>query len=240
MNKNGHPPDAILSVKGVTKSYGSGNAKVEVLNGIDLEVPRGEIAMIMGPSGVGKSTLLNLLATLDEPTSGEVFINGENPFSYPEKQLSRFRNQHIGIIYQFHYLFPELSALENVMMPSMIRDKNWKNEVERGKMLLAEVGLSHRLEHLPKELSGGEQQRVAIARAFINNPALVLADEPTGDLDRTNSAALFDLIQGLNEKFGQTFVIVTHDETFARKAHRLITLTEGRVSGDEVLNPTNP
>ncbi|MCB0276839.1 MAG: ATP-binding cassette domain-containing protein, partial [Calditrichaeota bacterium] len=134
MNKNGHPPDAILSVKGVTKSYGSGNAKVEVLNGIDLEVPRGEIAMIMGPSGVGKSTLLNLLATLDEPTSGEVFINGENPFSYPEKQLSRFRNQHIGIIYQFHYLFPELSALENVMMPSMIRDKNWKNEVERGKM----------------------------------------------------------------------------------------------------------
>jgi len=126
------------------------------------------------------------------------------------------------------------------MMPSMIRDKNWKNEVERGKMLLAEVGLSHRLEHLPKELSGGEQQRVAIARAFINNPALVLADEPTGDLDRTNSAALFDLIQGLNEKFGQTFVIVTHDETFARKAHRLITLTEGRVSGDEVLNPTNP
>ena len=230
--------DILLEVSDLTRSFPSGNTTLEVLKGVSLTVMRGEIVMIMGPSGVGKSTLLNLIATLDRPTGGIIRYEGEEPFSYSERRLARFRNEHIGIIYQFHYLMPEFSALENVMIPRMIRGNDWKSDEPYAKELLTEVGLGERLEHKPNQLSGGEQQRVAIARALVNRPDLILADEPTGDLDRKNSEALFDLILRLNRTLGQTFIIVTHDEHFARRAHRVIHLQDGRVAEETVQHQT--
>lgn len=227
----------ILEIEGLSKQYTSEASTVEVLRGLDLKIKRGEIVVIMGQSGVGKSTLLGLMATIDEPTDGKIIIDGADAFQYNEQQLAKFRNEHIGIIFQFHHLLPDLSALENVMMPRMIKGNGWQNEWDRAETLLTEVGLGHRLKHRPNQLSGGEQQRVAIARAFMNNPRLILADEPTGDLDRKNSEALFNLILELNRKYQQTFVIVTHDEMFADQAHRIVYLADGKVDKQKILRP---
>lgn len=227
--------NTILETVHLRKIYESGPARVEVLRGISLQVRAGEIVVIMGPSGVGKSTLLNMIGTLDKPSDGKIFINGDDVSQFPEKKLARFRNQHIGFIFQFHYLLPEFTALENVLMPRMVKDKDWKSAEQHAVNLLAEVGLENRLFHKPNQLSGGEQQRVAIARAFMNRPKLILADEPTGDLDTQNSQALFKLILGLNQKYRQTFIIVTHNEMFAEQAHRIIHLYDGAIASEKVL-----
>ncbi len=234
MKKN---KDYILKTQQITKVYTSGPENIEVLKGIDLNVQRGEILVIMGPSGVGKSTLLNIIGTLDAPTSGNVLINGEDTSLMNEQKLARFRNEHIGFVFQFHYLLPEFTALENVLIPRMIKGNDWKHSEDRAKELLELVGLGHRLRHKPAELSGGEQQRVAMARALMNQPKLVLADEPTGDLDAKNSEALFELILDLNQKFQQTFIIVTHNQMFAQKAHRVIHLWDGKIKEEKVMNP---
>lgn len=227
--------NTILETVHLRKVYESGPARVEVLRGISLRVREGEIVVIMGPSGVGKSTLLNLIGTLDKPSDGKIFINGEDVSQFPEKKLARFRNQHIGFIFQFHYLLPEFTALENVLMPRMLQGNDWKSAEQQAVNLLAEVGLQQRLFHKPNQLSGGEQQRVAIARALMNRPKLILADEPTGDLDTQNSQALFKLILELNEKYHQTFIIVTHNEMFAEQAHRIIHLYDGAIASEKVL-----
>ncbi len=227
----------ILTAKNITKVYRSGPETLEVLKGISLTIQRGEILIIMGPSGVGKSTLLNILGTLDRPSSGSVQIDGRDINGMGEEELARFRNRHIGFIFQFHYLLPEFTALENVLMPRMIRGRDWKKDIPRARTLLEEVGLGERLNHRPSELSGGEQQRVAVARALMNQPEIILADEPTGDLDRKNSEMLYELMLALQRKYRQTFVIVTHNEMFTREAHRVIHLWDGQIAEEKVLKP---
>jgi len=218
----------ILTAKNLNKIYDSGPQQVNVLRGIDLVVNTGEIVVIMGPSGVGKSTLLHVIGGLDKPSEGEVIVEGENIFSLNDKDLAIFRNRAIGFVFQFHHLLPEFTALENVMIPGMMynHSENLENDA---KSILTEVGLSERLTHKPSELSGGEQQRVAVARALINKPKLILADEPTGNLDKKNSEALYHLILDLNKKFNQTFIIVTHNEMMAEKASRVVELEDGRI-----------
>lgn len=229
--------EVVLQTVGLGKDYHDGPRTVSVLRDINLSLKRGEIVAIMGPSGVGKSTLLNLLGTLDRPTSGKILIEGKNILTYSEKELARFRNEHVGFTFQFHHLLPEFSALENVMMPRMIKGVGWKKDEKQAMELLMEVGLKDRLHHKPSQLSGGEQQRVSIARALMNRPRLILADEPTGDLDRRNSEALFEIIMNLNKKYEQNFVIVTHDERFARRAHRIIHLEDGTIDREEIVTP---
>jgi lipoprotein-releasing system ATP-binding protein len=217
----------ILSAKDVKKSYKiSKNNYLEVLKGINLEIYDGEIVAIVGKSGTGKSTLLHILGTLDKPDSGEVLFEGNNVFSMKEKQISEFRNQSLGFIFQFHHLLPEFTALENVMIASMISGK--KNE-PKAKELMKEVGISERENHKPSEISGGEAQRVAIARALINSPRLVLADEPTGNLDTENAESIIELLFNLRDKFNHTFVIVTHNDEFAQRCDRVINLQDGMV-----------
>jgi lipoprotein-releasing system ATP-binding protein len=219
----------ILKTKDLRKTYITGPQEVEVLKGIDLEVSAGEIVVIMGPSGVGKSTLLHLVGGLDRPTSGDVLIDGDDLFSLRDKELAVFRNNAIGFVFQFHHLLPEFSALENVMIPGMMHGRDMGVVTQKANAILDEIGLGHRLTHKPSELSGGEQQRVAVARALVNNPRLVLADEPTGNLDKRNSEALYELILELNKKHDQTFIIVTHNELMATHAQRVIELEDGRI-----------
>ncbi len=225
----------LLRTENLVKTYRSGPEIIEVLKGITMAVRAGEIVVIMGPSGVGKSTLLNIIGTLDKPTGGRVWIDKQNMSQLDDARLARFRNQHIGFVFQFHYLLPEFTALENVLIPRMIKGNDWKKDRQRAIQLLEEVGLGARLHHRPNQLSGGEQQRVAVARALMNQPKLVLADEPTGDLDRRNSEALFELILSLNKKYNQTFIIVTHNEMFAERAHRVIHLWDGKIVEEKVL-----
>ena len=222
----------ILEARNICKTYYSGPNEVEVLRGVNLDIFQAEIAVIMGASGVGKSTLLNILGTIDTPTAGQLNINGEDVFRYSEPKLARFRNDNIGFIFQFHHLLAEFTALENVLIPRMIKGNHWEDDANYASQLLSDVGLAHRLEHKPNQLSGGEQQRVAIARALMNRPQLIMADEPTGDLDRKNSQILFDLIRKLNEKYGHTFIIVTHDDMIARQAHRIIQLADGKIESE--------
>ena len=228
----------ILIIKDLCKTYQTGPQEVEVLKKINLELEIGENVVIMGPSGVGKSTLLHLIGGLDRPSSGEVLIDGENLFVLKDKDLALFRNKAIGFVFQFHHLLPEFTALENVMIPGMMyKGGDIPTIKDRAEKLLNEIGLADRLSHKPSELSGGEQQRVAVARALINNPKLVLADEPTGNLDRQNSQALYELILELNKKFDQTFIIVTHNEMMATQAERVVELEDGTIKSNQS-NPT--
>ncbi len=220
----------LIRVGDLYKSYYDGVTELPVLKGIDLEVKKAEIVAVVGASGVGKSTLLHLLGGLDRPTDGTVLYEGDDIFALNDQELDRFRNKEIGFVFQFHYLLPELTALENVAMPGLIARQKPDVAQNRARELLDYVGLVERLEHRPSELSGGERQRVAIARALVNQPKVVLADEPTGNLDQKTSEAVHDLLWTLNAQFDQTFIIVTHNQTLAQRADRLIQLVDGQVS----------
>lgn len=198
-----------------------------MLKGIDLEIKKGEVISIVGASGAGKSTLLHLIGTLDRPSSGNIYFNNEEVSLLNDEKLSAFRNKHIGFVFQFHHLLPEFTALENVCIPAFIAGVKKKEAVEKAKSLLDYLKLSDRLEHKPAELSGGEQQRVAVARALINDPSVVLADEPSGNLDSASAVELHELFFQLREKFKQTFVIVTHNDQLANMADRKITIRDG-------------
>ena len=219
----------LIRVAGLYKSYYDGLTELPVLKGVDLEVKKAEIVAVVGASGVGKSTLLHLLGGLDRPSEGTIFYEGEDIFALNDPELDRFRNEEIGFVFQFHYLLPEFTALENVAMAGLIARQQSSVAHSQAKELLDYVGLGERLEHRPSELSGGERQRVAIARALVNQPRVVLADEPTGNLDQKTSEAVHDLLWTLNDQFNQTFIIVTHNQTLAQRADRLIQLVDGQV-----------
>ena len=218
----------MIEIKGVTKSFGS----LQVLKGIDLCIEKGEIVSIVGPSGAGKTTLLQILGTLDKPDSGSVVVDGIETSTLSTNKLSEFRNTHLGFVFQFHQLLPEFTAIENIMIPAYIAGMKPKEARSRAEELLAFMGLSDRATHKPNELSGGEKQRVAVARALMNNPSVILADEPSGSLDSKNKEELHKLFFELRDKFGQTFVIVTHDETLATLTDRTIHLKDGRIVGE--------
>jgi len=224
-----------FSARGLMKSYGHGPGKVEVLNDLNLELLRGEMVAITGVSGTGKSTLLHILGTLDRPDKGTLYYKNEDILKRDEGSLANFRNQAIGFVFQFHHLLPEFSALENTIMPGLIAGKNKKELFDDGRELLKKVGLEHRLAHRIGELSGGEQQRVALARAIIMKPLLLLADEPTGNLDPKTGEKIFNLIRDMNHDFGLTTVIVTHNFALARKMDRCLTLRNGKLFDSGIL-----
>jgi lipoprotein-releasing system ATP-binding protein len=223
---------ALVSVQNVKKSFVHEGREVPILRGIDLSIDEGEMLCIVGPSGAGKSTLLHLLGTLDLPSEGRILFGGEDVTQYSSSKLADFRNRSIGFVFQFHHLLPEFTALENVMMPGRIRGDAGPELESRARELLAEAGLEKRVTHRPGELSGGEQQRVALARALIMNPRLVLADEPTGNLDSTTSKAMHDLMFGLNKSRGTTFLVVTHSGDLANQMPRVVHMRDGRVEDD--------
>lgn len=225
---------SIVLTDNLYKNYMLDSRTIEVLKGIDLEIYEGEIVAVMGPSGVGKSTLLHILGVLDRPTSGSVLIDDLDIFKYDDQHLAEYRNKTVGFVFQFHHLLPEFSALENVMLPGLIAGLDKVMVRNRAIELLTEVGLEERLDHRPNELSGGEQQRVAVARALINSPKLLLADEPSGNLDRQSAEALHQLFWELNQKLNQTLIIVTHNLELAGQADRVIELFDGRVRYNKV------
>lgn len=218
----------MIKLEGITKSFGS----LQVLKGIDLEINKGEIVSIVGPSGAGKTTLLQIMGTLDEPDAGVVQIDGTVVSRMKEKELSAFRNKNIGFVFQFHQLLPEFTALENVMIPALIAGVSSKEAHERAMKILDFMGLVDRASHKPNELSGGEKQRVAVARALINDPAVILADEPSGSLDTHNKEDLHQLFFDLRDRLGQTFVIVTHDEGLAKITDRTVHMVDGMIKKD--------
>lgn len=221
----------MLIVEQVGKTFIHEGNRLDVLQEIDLTIEEGEMATIVGPSGAGKSTLLHLIGTLDLPSTGRIYYDGVDVTRLNASQLAEFRNRSIGFVFQFHHLLPEFTAVENVMMPGLIHDG--RRLQERAQSLLEEVGLSHRLSHRPGELSGGEQQRVALARALLMEPRLVLADEPTGNLDSRTSEAIQELFFDLNQRRATTFLIVTHSRDFARGMPRVVAMKDGRIVGDE-------
>jgi lipoprotein-releasing system ATP-binding protein len=221
----------LIQVQQLFKSYGNGGKCVEVLKGVDLTFSRGEKAAIVGASGVGKTTLLHILGTLDRPTAGKVFYEGKDVFTLNEGDLAFFRNREIGFVFQFHHLLPEFNALENTMMPCLIQGIPKKEAASRAETILTLVGLKERLSHKPGELSGGEQQRVAVARALVLEPKVLLADEPTGNLDTKIGESVFDLLQEINQIKGVTLIVVTHNLKLAEKLSRQIQLLDGKALG---------
>jgi len=213
----------MITVKNITKSFDD----LQVLKGIDMKIERGEIVSIVGPSGAGKTTFLQILGTLDRPDSGTIIYEGVNVNLLKEKQLSKFRNQNIGFVFQFHHLLPEFTALENVCIPAFVANLSRAKAESKAREILHFLSLDERLDHKPGELSGGEQQRVAVARALINDPSVILADEPSGNLDSQNKMELHELFFSLREQFKQTFVIVTHDKELANMADRMLTMRDG-------------
>lgn len=229
-------PDSIIIVRGLTRSIHSGTHTVEILKGLNFEIPRGQFVAIMGASGSGKSTLLGLLAGLDTPTSGEILIDGTDIAHMEEDKLALLRGQKIGFVFQSYQLIPTLTAEENVLLPTELAGTG-KPDQQRARDLLTQVGLNDRLDHYPVQLSGGEQQRVALARAFILQPPLLLADEPTGNLDSRNGQHVLELLISLNRQEGATLVLVTHDRQLATYADRIITLSDGMIVSDELQSP---
>ncbi|MDM1294922.1 ABC transporter ATP-binding protein [Sphingobacterium sp. N143] len=215
----------MLQAKGIHKAYGA----LPILKGVDITVEKGEIVSIVGASGAGKSTLLHIIGTLDKPDQGSILIDGVDIHKLSAKKLSAFRNEHIGFVFQFHHLLPEFTALENVCIPAFIQGQGRTEAEAKAKELLDLLGVSHRMDHKPAEMSGGEQQRVSVARALMNDPSIILADEPSGNLDSENAAALHQLFFDLRNKFQQTFVIVTHNEELARISDRTIHMRDGLV-----------
>ena len=219
----------MIQLKNITKSFGS----LQVLRGIDLSVEEGQVVSIVGPSGAGKTTLLQIMGTLDKADSGQVIINGQDISALNQKKLSRFRNKHLGFVFQFHQLLPEFTALENIMIPAFIGGADKKEAEERARELLQFMGLADRATHKPNELSGGEKQRVAVARALVNHPDVIMADEPSGSLDSQNKEDLHKLFFDLRDKYGQTFIIVTHDESLATLTDRTIHMKDGIITDDK-------
>jgi lipoprotein-releasing system ATP-binding protein len=220
----------MISLKDISKSYGD----LKVLNSIDLDINRGEVLSIVGPSGAGKTTLLQIIGTLDRPDSGTVTYEGENPLLLKDASLAKFRNKSIGFVFQFHHLLPEFSVVENVAMPALISGMNRRQALEKARKLIEYLHLEARADHRPSELSGGERQRTAVARALINNPKVVLADEPSGSLDSHNRQELHQLFFRLRDELGHTFVIVTHDEQLAADCDRVVHMRDGNIVNVEV------
>ncbi len=219
----------MIDVQNIHKSFDA----LHVLRGVNLHVNKGEIVSIIGKSGAGKTTLLQIIGTLDKPDSGKVLINGTDVFALKDKDLARFRNRHIGFIFQFHQLLPEFTALENVLIPAMIAGEDSATATDRAKQLLTELGLADRMTHKPNELSGGEKQRVAVARAMMMAPDVILADEPSGSLDEANKRELHKLLLDLRNRYNQTIIIVTHDKELASISDRIVTIKDGQISTDE-------
>jgi len=222
----------VIELKNINKIYGT-TVKTQVLHNINLNIEEGSFNSIIGQSGSGKSTMMNIIGTLDQPTSGEVFINGKRTDLMKKNELSELRNQTIGFVFQFHYLLPEFTALENVLMPFRIQDENIPKEIrERADELMNLVGLEKVKNNLATNMSGGQQQRTAIARALMNNPKIILADEPTGNLDSDSTENIYNLLRGINEKMKTTFLIITHDRKIAEKADRIIEIRDGKIAMD--------
>lgn len=230
--KNGGNRVEILRVENLTKVYGKGENEVRALDGVSFSVEKGEFVAIIGPSGSGKSTLLHILGAVDEPSSGKVFMDGKDVFKQNEEQLAIFRRRQVGLVYQFYNLIPVLDVVENITLPVQLDGR--KVNRERLQDMVALLGLHGREKHLPNQLSGGQQQRVSIGRALMNSPSVVLADEPTGNLDSKNSQEIMELLKKSNRKYNQTFIMITHDENIALQADRIIAIEDGRITRDEV------
>ncbi len=230
----------LVRLENVYKVYQMGTSEVNALRGVNLTVMNDEIVSIVGPSGSGKTTLLNIIGTLDKPTRGNVFLEGKNVSKMSERELTQIRRHKIGFVFQFHNLIPVLDALENVELPMIIAGKSREERKERAKHLLKLVGLEDRMHHRPSELSGGEQQRVAIARALANKPKLILADEPTGELDTDNSKLVMRILKEAVSEEGGTLIVVTHNEMVANMAKRIITIRDGKIINDKVVNEISP
>lgn len=226
----------MIDIKNITKRFGS----LEVLKGIDLHIDKGEVVSIVGPSGAGKTTLLQIIGTLDKPDTGSVCVDNIDTTTLSQKALSDFRNKHLGFVFQFHQLLPEFTAIENIMIPAYIAGTSRKAAKVRATELLQFMGLTDRANHKPSQLSGGEKQRIAVARALVNSPAVILADEPSGSLDTKNKEELHQLFFDLRDKFGQTFVIVTHDEQLATLTDRTIHMKDGLLVTEPPISPINP